>query len=66
MKTIIAIILWCLLLVACWPLALVLIILLPLLWLVLLPFQIVGLTIGLVFKVISAILLFPFRITRTL
>ena len=66
MKTIIAIILWYLLLVACWPLALIMIFLLPMLWLILLPFQIVGLTIGLAFKLISAILLFPFRIIRTL
>jgi hypothetical protein len=33
----------------------------PLIWLLLLPFTIVGLTIGLVFKLIGAVLLFPFR-----
>lgn len=66
MKTIIALILWCLLLVICWPIALMMVFLLPLLWLILLPFQIVGLTLGLLFKVISAILLFPFRLTKTL
>jgi hypothetical protein len=32
------------------------------LWLILLPFQIVGLTIGLIFKVVGAILLLPFKI----
>ena len=66
MKTLIAVILWCILLVMCWPLALVLIFLLPLAWLILLPFTIIGLTIGLVFKIISEILLFPFRVVRAL
>jgi hypothetical protein len=66
MKTLIALILWCILLVMCWPLALLLIVLLPLLWLVLLPFTIIGLTLGVVFKLISAILLFPFRVVRAL
>lgn len=46
MKTLIALILWCMLLVMCWPLALFLLVFLPLVWLVLLPFTIVGLTIG--------------------
>jgi hypothetical protein len=36
--------------------------LLPLLWLILLPFKIVGLTIDLVFKIISGLVLFPFRL----
>jgi hypothetical protein len=62
MKTFATLILWCILLVICWPLALVILFLFPLIWLILLPFQIVGLTIGLVFKFISAVLLFPFRI----
>ncbi len=66
MRTFVALILWCLLLVVCWPLALMLLFLLPLLWLILLPFRIVGLTIGLIFKLLSAILLFPFRIARAL
>jgi hypothetical protein len=39
-----------------------LIFLLPLIWLILLPFRIVGFTLEVVFKLISAILLFPFRI----
>lgn len=66
MKTLIALILWCMLLVMCWPLALLLIVLLPLVWLILLPFTIIGLTLGVVFKLISAILLFPFRVVRAL
>lgn len=66
MKTLLAVILWCILFVMCWPLALVLLVLLPLIWLILLPFRIVGLTLELVFKLISSILLFPFRIAKGL
>ena len=66
MKTLIAIILWCILFALCWPLALVLLFLLPIIWLILLPFRILGFTIDLVFKLISAIFLFPFRIAKTL
>ncbi|MBT1699127.1 hypothetical protein KK083_19685 [Fulvivirgaceae bacterium PWU4] len=64
MRTFLTIILWCLLFVICWPLALAALFLFPLIWLILLPFRIVGLTIGLVFKVIGAILLFPFRMIK--
>lgn len=62
MKIFLSLILWCILLVICWPLALVILVLYPVIWLLLLPFRIVGLTIELVFKVVSAILLFPFRV----
>ena len=62
MRTLIAILLWCILLIMCWPLALILIFLLPIIWLILLPFKIVGFTLEVVFKLISGILLFPFRI----
>jgi len=66
MKTLIAIILWCILFVMCWPLALVMIFLLPLVWLILLPFRLLGFTIELVFKLISAVLLFPFRVAKAI
>ena len=62
MKTVLALLLWCLLFVACWPLALAMIFLLPIIWLLLLPFKIVGFTIELVFKIISGIILFPFKV----
>jgi hypothetical protein len=39
-------------------------VLLPLIWLILLPFRIIGFTLEVVFKLISSILLFPFRIVR--
>ena len=62
MRTLIALILWCILLVLCWPLALVMLILFPLVWLILLPFKIVGFTLEVVFSLIKAVLLFPFRV----
>ena len=66
MRTFLVIILWCLLFVVCWPLALAALFLFPLIWLILLPFRIVGLTIGLVFKLVGAILMFPFRIVKAI
>lgn len=66
MKTLIAVILWCILFVLCWPLALVLIFILPLVWLILLPFRIVGFTLEVLFKFIGAILLFPFRLVKAI
>lgn len=57
-----SLILWCILLIICWPIALLVLFLFPLVWLILLPFRIVGLTIDLVFTLVRAILLFPFRV----
>ncbi|MGC1244104.1 MAG: hypothetical protein WA874_21110 [Chryseosolibacter sp.] len=62
MKVFISLVLWFILLVICWPLALIMLFLFPLVWLILLPFKIVGLTLDLVFKLVSGILLFPFRL----
>jgi len=66
MRTFIALVLWFFLLIVCWPLALIVLFVFPLVWLLLLPFRIVGLTIGLVFKFISALLMFPFRLAKTI
>ena len=66
MKTFLAVILWCILLVICWPVALLILFLYPVIWLILLPFRIVGLTIEAVFKLIGAILLLPFRILKAI
>jgi hypothetical protein len=64
MRTFIALILWFMLLVLCWPLALLMLFLFPLVWLILLPFRIIGFTLEAVFKLIGAILLFPFRLVK--
>jgi hypothetical protein len=66
MKTLIALILWCILFVLCWPLALAMIFVLPIIWLILLPFRIIGFTLEIVFKLIGAILLFPFKVIKAL
>ncbi|HRJ31632.1 MAG TPA: hypothetical protein PLV21_19060 [Cyclobacteriaceae bacterium] len=62
MRTLLALLLWCILFVLCWPLAILLIFIFPLVWLILLPFKIVGLSISLLFQLVGAILMFPFRI----
>ena len=66
MRIFIALALWFLLLVFCWPLALIMLFLFPIVWLILLPFRIVGFTLELIFKLISGILLFPFKALKAL
>ena len=66
MRTFLALVLWCLLFVTCWPLALVMLFLFPIVWLLLLPFRIVGFTLEVVFSVIKAVLLFPFKLVKAL
>ena len=56
--------LWCILLVLCWPLALVALVLYPLVWLLLLPFRVVGIAVGGVLQLLSAIILLPARALR--
>lgn len=62
MRTLIALILWCMLFVLCWPIALIVLFLFPIFWLLLLPFRILGLTLDLGFRLVGAILMFPFRV----
>jgi hypothetical protein len=56
--------LWCILLVLCWPLALVALILYPLVWLLLLPFRVVGIAVGGVLELVSALIFLPARVLR--
>lgn len=56
--------LFCILLVLCWPLALVALVLYPLVWLVLLPFRVVGIAVGGVLALITAIFMLPVRVLR--
>ena len=56
--------LWLLLLVFCWPLALLALVLYPLVWLVTLPLRLVGITVGAVFSLLTAILMLPARVLR--
>ncbi len=54
--------LWCILLVLCWPLALLALLLYPLVWLLLLPFRLIGIAVGGVLGLISAVIMLPARV----
>jgi uncharacterized membrane protein len=58
--------LWCILLVLCWPLALAALVLYPLVWLLLLPFRVVGIAVGGVLELVSAIITLPVRLVRSI
>ena len=58
--------LFCILFVLCWPLALVALVLYPLVWLLLLPFRVVGIAVGGVLELVSAIITLPARIIRAI
>ncbi|MCX6623930.1 MAG: hypothetical protein NTY38_23285 [Acidobacteria bacterium] len=58
--------LWCILLVLCWPLALLALALYAIVWLLLLPFRIVGIAVGGVFALLTAIITLPVRLLRTI
>ena len=64
MKTLIALLLWCVLLVLCWPLAFLALVLWPLAWLILLPFRLVGITFTALFAFLGALLMLPARVLR--
>ncbi len=64
MKVLLFFIGWCLLLVLSWPLALLALVLAPLVWLVSLPLRLVGITVGAVFALLAAILMWPARLLR--
>ena len=62
MKTLIAVSVWCLLLVLCWPLALLALVLWPVAWLLALPFRLVGITFSALFAFLHALLMLPARL----
>ena len=62
MRTLLALVLWCLLFVLCWPLALAALLLWPLVWLLSLPFRLVGITFDALFAVLRAVLFLPARL----
>jgi hypothetical protein len=62
MKSLILIVVWCILLVLCWPLALLVALLLPFLWLLSLPFRLAGACVEAVLSLIRALLFLPARI----
>lgn len=62
MKTLLAMVGWCLLFVFPWPLALLVLVLWPLVWLLSLPFRAVGIAVGAVFALLQAVLFLPARL----
>jgi hypothetical protein len=62
----VALLLWCLLLILCWPLAIAALLLFPLIWLILLPFRLIGVVVGGAFALITALFLLPFRLVRAI
>lgn len=62
MKTLLVLILWCILLVLCWPLALLVLILFPFVWLIALPFRLAGAVAAGAIALVKAIVLLPARL----
>ena len=58
--------LFCILLVLCWPIALLALVAYPIVWLLLIPFRIVGIAVGGVLELISAVIFLPVRVIRTI
>ncbi|MGH9684536.1 MAG: hypothetical protein ACRD4S_13110 [Candidatus Acidiferrales bacterium] len=57
-------VLWCILFLLCWPLALLALVLYPIVWLFLLPFRLLGIAVGGVLELVSAIIFLPARVLR--
>ena len=62
MKTLIALMLWCVLLVLCWPRAFMALLLWPFVWLLSLPFRLVGITFSAVVAFLYSLLTLPARL----
>jgi hypothetical protein len=58
--------LWCILFIFCWPLALLALVLYPVVWLLLIPFRLVGIAVGGVLELVSAIIFLPARMLRAI
>jgi len=58
--------LWCTLFVLCWPLALLALIAYPIVWVLLIPFRLLGIAVGGVLELVSAILFLPARLLRAI
>jgi hypothetical protein len=62
MKTLLTLVVWCVLFVLCWPLALLALVLWPIVWLVSLPFRLVGIAFEALFALLRAVLFLPARL----
>jgi hypothetical protein len=64
MVTMMAFLVWCILLFFCWPLALLALVLYPIVWVLLLPFRIVGIAVDGLLELVRAIIFLPVRVLR--
>ena len=62
MKTLVALLAWCLLFVVCWPLAVLALVAWPFVWLLSLPFRLVGITFSALLAFLQALLMLPARL----
>jgi hypothetical protein len=62
MKTLIALLLWAILLALCWPLALLLLVVWPILWLLSIPFRVIAAAMEAMLALARAILFLPARL----
>jgi hypothetical protein len=62
MKTLLVLLVWCVLFVLCWPVALLALVLWPLIWLLSLPLRLVGITLEAMFALLRAVLFLPARV----
>ncbi len=62
MRTLLTLVLWCLLFVLCWPIALAVLFLWPVVWLPSLSFRLVGIVFVAPFTALRALLLLPGRL----
>jgi hypothetical protein len=62
MKSLLSLLVWCVLFVLCWPLALLALVLWPLVWILSLPFRLLGITVDAVFALLRAVLFLPARV----
>jgi hypothetical protein len=62
MRTLLALVGWCLLFVLCWPIALAVLVLWPLVWLLTLPFRLIGIGFEALFATLRALLFLPARL----
>ena len=58
--------LFCILLVLCSPLALLALIAYPIVWLLLIPFRLIGIAVGGVLELVSAIIFLPVRLVKAI
>jgi hypothetical protein len=59
-----AFLVWCILFILCWPIAVLALVLYPIVWLFLLPFRILGIAVGGVLGLLTAIFMLPVRLLR--